>query len=141
MVGFPGETEEDFEYLLNWLTEAQLDRVGCFTYSAIEGAAANDLPDHVDEAIKEERKDRLMQHQQAISEAKLQAKVGQVLNVLIDEIDEEEGVAIARSYLSAPEIDANVFVDSLPEGVKVGDMIQVMIDEAGEYDQFGQAVS
>ena len=141
VVGFPGETEEDFEYLLNWLTEAQLDRVGCFTYSAIEGAAANDLPDHVDEAIKEERKDRLMQHQQAISEAKLQAKVGQVLNVLIDEIDEEEGVAIARSYLSAPEIDANVFVDSLPEGIKVGDMIQVMIDEAGEYDLFGQAVS
>ena len=142
VVGFPGETEEDFEYLLDWLRQAQLDRVGCFTYSAIEGAAANDLPDPVPEAVKESRKARLMALQQDISAARLQARVGQVLTVLVDELDHEDGVVIARSIADAPEIDGHVYVDGLDtQQVQTGQFLQVLVDEANEYDLFGSPVS
>ena len=136
VVGFPGETEEDFEYLLDWLKEARLDRVGAFTYSEIEGAAANDLPNPVPEAIKQQRYERLMALQQQISAEKLAEKVGKTLKVLVDEIDEEENIAICRSYADAPEIDGHVYVDNIDASVKVGEFLTVTIDEANEYDIF-----
>ena len=119
VVGFPGETEEDFEYLLDWLKQAKLDRVGCFTYSEIEGAVANDLPNPVPEEVKQQRYERFMAVQQQISEQKLQEKVGKTLMVLVDEIDEEEGIAICRSYADAPEIDGHVYVDDIVQNGKV----------------------
>lgn len=136
VVGFPGETEEDFEYLLDWLKEARLDRVGAFTYSEIEGAAANDLPNPVPEAIKQQRYERLMALQQQISAEKLAEKVGKTLKVLVDEIDDEENIAICRSYADAPEIDGHVYVDNIDASVKVGEFLTVTIDEANEYDLF-----
>lgn len=136
VVGFPGETEEDFNYLLDWLQKANLDRVGCFTYSEIEGAVANSLPNPVPEAVKQERYERLMALQQQISADKLQTKVGKTLLVLVDEIDVEENIAICRSYADAPEIDGNVYVDNIDETVKVGQFLMVTIDEASEYDLF-----
>lgn len=136
VVGFPGETEEDFEYLLDWLKEARLDRVGAFTYSEIEGAAANDLPNPVPDAIKQKRYERLMALQQQISAEKLAEKVGKTLKVLVDEIDEEENIAICRSYADAPEIDGHVYVDNIDASVKVGEFLTVTIDEANEYDLF-----
>ena len=136
VVGFPGETEEDFQCLLDWLVEARLDRVGAFTYSEVEGAVANDLPNHVPEEIKQERYERLMTLQQDISAQKLQEKVGKTLMVLVDEIDSEEGVAICRSYADAPEIDGHVYVDEITAQVKVGQFLTVTIDDASEYDLF-----
>ena len=135
ITGFPGETEEDFQYLLDWMTEAQLDRVGCFKYENVAGAASNDLDGHVPDEVKQERWDRFMAHQQAISEKRLAARVGQTLDVLIDSVDAEG--AVGRSYADAPEIDGNVFIDE-PGDVKPGDMVKVQIDEAGEYDLWGQ---
>ena len=131
IVGFPGETEEDFQYLLDWLTEAQLDRVGCFKYSAVDGAPANELADPVPEEVKEDRWERFMAHQQAISAARLQRKVGQTLDVLIDEVDEDG--PIARSMADAPEIDGAVYIDT-DEPLKPGDMVKVVITDADEYD-------
>ena len=136
VVGFPGETEEDFEYLLDWLKEARLDRVGAFTYSEIEGAAANDLPNPVPDAIKQQRYERLMALQQQISAEKRAEKVCKTLKVLVDEIDEEENIAICRSYADAPEIDGHVYVDNIDASVKVGEFLTVTIDEANEYDLF-----
>ncbi|WFF39378.1 30S ribosomal protein S12 methylthiotransferase RimO [Moraxella nasibovis] len=136
VVGFPGETEEDFEYLLDWLKQARLDRVGCFTYSEIEGAVANDLPNPVPEAVKQERYERFMAVAQAISEEKLQEKVGKKMVVLVDEIDFDENIAICRSYADAPEIDGHVYVDNIDGSVKVGEFLTVTIDEASEYDLF-----
>ena len=136
VVGFPGETEEDFQCLLDWLVEARLDRVGAFTYSEVEGAVANDLPNHVPEDVKQERYERLMTLQQEISAQKLQEKVGKTLMVLVDEIDEEEGIAICRSYADAPEIDGHVYVDEITAQVKVGQFLTVTIDDASEYDLF-----
>ena len=136
VVGFPGETEEDFEYLLEWLKQARLDRVGAFTYSEIEGAVANDLPNPVPEEVKQQRYERLMALQQQISAEKLQEKVGKTLKVLVDEIDTEEGIAICRSYADAPEIDGHVYVDNIDARVKVGEFLTVTIDEASEYDLF-----
>lgn len=140
VVGFPGETEEDFEYLLDWLKQAKLDRVGCFTYSEIEGAVANDLPNPVPEEVKQERYERFMAVQQQISEQKLQDKVGKTMTVLVDEIDNEDFIAICRSYADAPEIDGHVYVDDIVKNgqvaLKVGDMLTVTIDEASEYDLF-----
>jgi len=131
IVGFPGETEEDFEYLLNWMTEAQLDMVGCFQYSAVEGASANALPDPVPEAIKQSRWDRFMAHQQVISRQRLAQRVGQTIDVLIDEVNED--VAVGRSYANAPEIDGNVFVRS---DVKLapGQLVRATVTESDEYD-------
>lgn len=136
VVGFPGETEADFEYLLDWLKQARLDRVGCFTYSEVEGAVANDLPNPVPEHIKQERYERLMALQQQISSDKLAEKVGKRLVVLVDEIDSEENIAICRSYADAPEIDGHVYVDNIDATVKAGDMLTVTIDEASDYDLF-----
>ncbi len=133
IVGFPGETEAEFQELLDFLEAAQLDRVGCFTYSPVEGAAANALPDSVPEAVKEERHARFMEVQERISAARLQLKVGQVLPVIVDTIDEEG--AIGRSQADAPEIDGQVFIDT--REVQVGDIIEVDITDASEHDLFG----
>lgn len=136
IVGFPGETEEDFQMLLDFLEEAQLDRVGCFKFSPVEGAVATEMADQVPEDVKEERFHRFMQVQQRISAARLQQKVGKKLAVIIDEID-EEGI-IGRSMADAPEIDGVVYVDNLSEQeVKVGQVISVSITNADEYDLWG----
>lgn len=142
VVGFPGETEEDFQILLDWLREAQLDRVGCFTYSPIEGAPANDLPDHVPADIQQERYDRFMQVAQEISTAKLQRKIGKRMTVLVDELDEEHPVAIARSYADAPEIDGNVFVEDIDKSqIQPGQLLYVEITDADEYDLYASLIS
>ncbi len=133
IVGFPGETEEDFQMLLDFLTQAQLDRVGCFKFSPVDGAVATDMPDQVPEEIKEERFHRFMQLQQQISAARLQQKIGKTLSVIVDEID-EDGI-IARSMADAPEIDGVVYVDNLSGiEVKVGQFISVTVTHADEYD-------
>ncbi|MBQ4794959.1 30S ribosomal protein S12 methylthiotransferase RimO [Pectobacterium versatile] len=137
IVGFPGETEEDFQMLLDFLKEAKLDRVGCFKFSPVEGAAANELPDQVPEEVKEERFHRFMQLQQAISTQRLQDKIGREVLVLIDEIDEEG--AIGRSMADAPEIDGAVYLNG-ETGVKVGDIVKVKIEHADEYDLWGSRV-
>lgn len=131
IVGFPGETEEEFQELLNFLEEAQLDRVGCFKYSPVDGAKANELPDPIPEEVKEERYHRFMATQQKISAARLQAKVGRVIDVLIDEVDDEG--AIGRSFADAPEIDGAVYLNGLLD-VKPGDVIKAVVDAADEYD-------
>ena len=131
IVGFPGESEQDFELLLSFLRDAQLDRVGCFQYSAVEGATANQLANPVPEQLKQERWDRFMQLQQEISEDKLEQKVGQTLTILIDEIDHER--ALGRSYADAPEIDGCVQVLG-EHNLHVGDMVDVCIEDATEYD-------
>jgi SSU ribosomal protein S12P methylthiotransferase (EC 2.-.-.-) len=134
IVGFPGETEEEFEELLQFLRDAQLDRVGCFTYSDVEGAKANELPDPVPEEIKQQRYARFMEVQQEISAARLQAKIGRTLSVLIDEVDDEG--AIGRSYADAPEIDGLVYLNGEFD-VQPGDRVQVLIEHADEYDLWG----
>ncbi len=137
IVGFPGETESDFQYLLDWMTEAQLDRVGCFQYSAVDGAPANALDGAVAEEVKQERWDRFMAHQQSISTARLAKKVGKEIDVLIDEVDEDG--AVGRSSADAPEIDGNVFVDS-EETLKPGDMVRVRVTESDEYDLWAEKI-
>ena len=135
IVGYPGETEEEFQTLLDWLDEAQLDRVGCFQYENVEGARANALPDHVPDEIKQARWERFMEKAQAISEAKLAAKVGQTLEVIVDLV--EEDAATCRTKADAPEIDGNLFIDEGFEDLKPGDIVSVEVDEAGEYDLWG----
>ncbi len=137
IVGFPGETEEDFQLLLDFLEQAQLDRVGCFKYSPVEGAQANELPDQVPEAVKEERFHRFMSLQQAISARKLAAKVGQELDVLIDEVDENG--AIGRGWADAPEIDGAIYLNG-EQAVKPGDVVRVRIEHADEYDLWGSRI-
>jgi len=137
IVGFPGETEQDFETLLQWLEAAQLDRVGCFQYSPVEGATANALPNPVPDEIKQERWNRLMELQQDISARRLQNKVGSTLEVLIDAIDEEG--AIGRSMGDAPEIDGAVYIEEAGT-LKPGDKVMVKIVEANEYDLWGDPV-
>jgi ribosomal protein S12 methylthiotransferase len=137
IVGFPGETEDDFQQLLDFLQEAQLDRVGCFQYSPVEGAKANELPDHVPDEIKQERYDRFMQLQQKISAERLQKKIGRTLEVLIDEVDEEG--AIGRSHADAPEIDGAVYLNG-DTSLKPGDLVKVRIQEADEYDLWGERI-
>ena len=138
IVGFPGETEEDFQYLLDWLTEAQLDRVGCFQYSPVEGAPANllDAP-IVPDDVKQDRWDRFMAHQQAISATRLQMKIGKEIEVLIDEVDEQGFVG--RSFFDAPEIDGNVFVES-DRDLKPGDKVMCRVVDADEYDLWAEPV-
>lgn len=136
IVGFPGETEEDFQYLLDWLTEAQLDRVGCFKYSPVEGAPANGLGlAAIPEDVQQDRWERFMAHQQAISTARLQQKIGKTIQVIIDEVDEEG--PIGRSMADAPEIDGNVYLDT-DEDLKPGDMVTVVVTDADEYDLWAQ---
>jgi ribosomal protein S12 methylthiotransferase len=132
IVGFPGETEAEFEHLLEFLEEAQLDRVGCFAYSPVEGASANALPGPVPEAVKEERRARFMAVQAGISERLLQRKVGRVLDVLIDQVDGGGG-AVGRSSADAPEIDGTVILEDVRE-LKVGDFARVRVTSAGEHD-------
>ncbi|HXV73996.1 MAG TPA: 30S ribosomal protein S12 methylthiotransferase RimO [Sphingomonadales bacterium] len=137
IVGFPGETEKDFQMLLDWLEEAKLDRVGCFRYENVAGAASRSLPCHVPEAVKEERWNRFMAAQQAISARKMKEKVGRVLDVLIDRVDGH--AAIGRTYADAPEIDGVVSVKGVDDA-KAGDFLKVKITGAAEYDLTGVAV-
>ena len=137
IVGFPGETEEDFQMLLDFLTEARLDRVGCFKYSPVEGATANELADQVPEEVKEERWNRFMQLQQRISAERLQEKIGREILVMIDEVDEEG--AIGRSMADAPEIDGAVYLNG-ETNVKPGDIVRVKVESADEYDLWGTCV-
>ena len=145
VVGFPGETEADFQYLLDWLEEAQLDRVGAFRFEPVAGAAANNLPDQVPDSLKEERYARLMERTEAISAAKLSAKIGRVLPVIIDEVGEadEDGDigATARSQADAPEIDGQVLLRNVPETLRSGDIVMAEIEDADAHDLFGVIAS
>lgn len=135
IVGFPGETESEFQYLLDWMSQAQLDRVGCFQYSPVKGASANALADPVPDEVKQERWDRFMAHQQAISTERLAARVGKEIEVLIDEVDEDG--AIGRSSADAPEIDGCVYVDSQTT-LKPGDKARVRVTDSDEYDLWAE---
>lgn len=136
IVGFPGETEEDFQMLLDFLKEAQLDRVGCFKFSPVEGAPATEMADQVPEDVKEERFHRFMQLQQEISAERLKQKIGQTLDVIVDEID-DEGI-IGRTKSDAPEVDGLVYIENLSgTPVKVGEFIKVTITHSDEYDLWG----
>lgn len=137
IVGYPGETDHDFNLLLDFLSEAKLDRVGCFTYSPVDGAIANELPDQIPEEIKQERYHQFMQLQQTISTQKLAEKIGQTLPVIIDEIDEEG--AIGRTMADAPEIDGAVYLNE-EHNVKVGDIVNVEIEHSDEYDLWGSVI-
>jgi ribosomal protein S12 methylthiotransferase len=138
IVGFPGETEEDFSRLLAWLGEARLTRVGCFKYENVEGAAANALGDQITEEAKQERYDRLMQHQQAISASLLAGRVGETIEVIVDEVGAEG--AIARSHWDAPEIDGAVYLNGATE-LKPGEMAKVKVEAADEYDLWGRPLT
>jgi ribosomal protein S12 methylthiotransferase len=137
IVGFPGETEEDFALLLDWVAEARLARVGCFKYEPVEGATANDLPGAVPEEVKEERWHRFMAAQQAVSGALMAAKVGRTIDVIVDEVDEEG--AVGRSQWDAPEIDGSVFLNG-ETVVKPGDMVEARVTHADEYDLWAEAM-
>ncbi len=136
VVGFPGETEEDFQYLLNWLEEAQLDRVGAFKFEPVQGAAANALPDPVPEEVKQERYERVMALSARISAEKLAAKIGRTLDVLIDNVDAETGGATGRSKADAPEIDGEVHLRDAGY-LSQGDIVSVTIEDSDEHDLFG----
>jgi len=136
VVGFPGETEEDFQYLLGWLEQAQLDRVGAFKFEPVQGAAANDLPDPVSDDEKQDRYDRIMALSARISADKLAAKVDSTLDVLVDAVDDETGGATGRSKADAPEIDGEVHLRDAG-GLRPGDIVRVKIEEADEHDLFG----
>jgi ribosomal protein S12 methylthiotransferase len=133
VVGFPGETEDDFQLLLEFLDEAKLDRVGCFTYSAVEGAAANAVPDPVPEEVKQERKQRLMMVQEDISTERIASKIDRKLRVLVDEVDEEG--AIARSYADAPDIDGLVYITD-GQKLKVGEFVEVTVNDTDAHDMW-----
>ena len=139
IVGFPGETDEDFDYLLDWLDEAQLDRVGAFRFEPVKGAAANGLPGIVPEEVKEERYARFMAKSAAISAAKLQAKIGRTVDAIIDAVDGEGG-ATGRSKADAPEIDGEVHLRDAA-GLKSGDIVRVLIEDSDEHDLFGVPVA
>ena len=139
IVGFPGETEDDFRMLLDFMEEAQLDRVGCFAYSAVDGAAANALPDQVAEEVKQERLSRFMEVQERISAAKVAAKIGSLQTVLVDELTEDDDgnvIAIARTKGDAPEIDGIVYLQDA-DGLNPGDFVDVQIVDAQGHDLIG----
>ena len=138
IVGYPGETDEEFAYLLDWLREARLDRVGCFKYENVDGARSNALPDHVPEEVKQERWERFMALSQQISEEKLAAKVGTRQQVIVDLV--EDDAATCRTMADAPEIDGNLFIDEGHEALTPGDIVTVEVDEASEYDLWGRLV-
>ncbi len=139
IVGYPGETEAEFQTLLDWLDEARLDRVGCFKYENVAGARSGALPDHVAEEVKQDRWNRFMEKAQAISVEKLAAQVGSVQDVIVDDID-EEGIATCRTKADAPEIDGCLFIDEGAEALSVGDIVTVEVDEAADYDLWGRPV-
>jgi len=132
IVGYPGETEAEFQTLLDWLDVAQLDRIGCFKYENVDGARSNALPDHVADDVKQDRWNRFMEKAQAISEAKLQAKVGRTLQVLVDTVDADG--ATCRTTADAPEIDGNLFIDEDFADLAPGDLVAVTVDDASDYD-------
>ncbi|MBX9635747.1 MAG: 30S ribosomal protein S12 methylthiotransferase RimO [Magnetospirillum sp.] len=136
IVGFPGETEEDFEFLLEWLDKAQLDRVGCFKYENVSGAAANGLDDHVDEDVKEERYNRFMEAARRISDARNQLKVGKTVEVLIDEVDEDG--AFGRTWADSPEVDGCVYLEETD--LEPGDIVLVEVEHAEDHDLWGHVV-
>jgi ribosomal protein S12 methylthiotransferase len=138
IVGYPGETEAEFQTLLDWLDEAQLDRVGCFKYENVAGAQSNALPDHVPEEIKQDRWNRFMEKAQAISEARLATRVGTRMTVLVDLV--EDDAATCRTMADAPEIDGHLFIDEGHETLAPGDMVEVEVDEASDYDLWGRRV-
>ncbi|NSX56051.1 30S ribosomal protein S12 methylthiotransferase RimO [Parasulfitobacter algicola] len=138
IVGYPGETEQEFQTLLDWLDDAQLDRVGCFQYENVAGARSNTLPDHVPDEVKQDRWDRFMQKAQAISAAKLEAKIGRRIQVIVDEVDGE--AATCRTKSDAPEIDGNLFIDEGFDTLKPGDLVMVEVDEASDYDLWGRRI-
>lgn len=138
IVGFPGETDDDFNQLIDWLHEAQLDRIGCFQFEPVKGAAANDLPGAIPDEIKQARWDRFMEVAQAISAAKLQRKIGSTIDVIIDEVG--GGGATGRSKADAPEIDGQVFLRDA-DHLKPGDIVKVNIEESDDYDLFGVATA
>jgi len=135
IVGFPGETEEDFEFLLDWLEEAEIDRIGCFEYEPVTGAPANDIEGIVPDELKRERYERLMEVAQDISAHVLSKKVGRTIDVLVDDVEPETGRAIGRSQWDAPEIDGTVIIHEA-DGIKVGDKVSVLVTESDEYDLF-----
>ena len=137
IVGYPGETDEDFAFLLDWLEEAQIDRLGCFKYEPVEGAPANALPGAVPEEEKQERFEALMELQQEISAKKQLAKIGREIDVIIDEVDEDE--AIGRSSADAPDIDGQVYLDGENE-LMVGDIVRVKVTDADAYDLWGEVL-
>ncbi len=138
IVGYPGETEAEFQVLLDWLVEAQLDRVGCFQYENVKGATSAELPNHIPDEVKQNRWDRFMEVSQRISEAKLAKKVGKVLSVIVDEVDAD--AATCRTMADAPEIDGNLFIDEGFENLAPGDIVNVEVDEANEYDLWGRLI-
>lgn len=140
IVGFPGETEEDFEFLLDWLEEAEIDRVGCFEYEPVTGAPANELEGLVPDEVKRDRYERLMEVAQDISAHRLSQKVGRTIDVLVDDVRPEEGKAIARSQWDAPEIDGQVIVANA-QGIKPGDKVAVLVTGSDEYDLFAEPVA
>jgi ribosomal protein S12 methylthiotransferase len=139
IVGFPGETEDDFEFLLEWMMEAKIDRAGCFKYEAVKGAIANNLDNAVPEEVKQERWERFMEIQRQISAQRQELKIGREMDVIIDEVDDEGG-ADARSKADAPDIDGTVFLRDA-KGVKPGDIIRVKIEDADDYDLFAAPVT
>lgn len=139
IAGFPGETEEEFEYLLDFLKEAQLDRVGCFAYSPVEGAAANALPGALPDEVREERRDRFMAVQSEISYERMRAKIGSVQPVIIDECEDEDGVAIGRTTADAPEIDGIIYVTT-DRHLEPGDIVNVRVTDNQDYDLIGREV-
>jgi ribosomal protein S12 methylthiotransferase len=139
VVGFPGETQEDFAYLLAWLEEAQLDRVGAFKFEAVEGAPATSMDDQIPEALKQERFDQVMALSARISAGKLARKIGSTMDVLIDAVDPETGGATGRSKADAPEIDGEVHLrDSA--GLEPGDIVSVRVEDSDEHDLYGVRV-
>jgi ribosomal protein S12 methylthiotransferase len=135
IVGFPGETEEDFAFLLDWLKEARLARVGCFRYEAVDGAAANDIAAAVPEEVKEERWHRFMAAQQAVSRELMAAKIGRTIELIVDEVDEEG--AVGRSQWDAPEIDGSVFLEGATS-LKPGDIVRAKVTHADDYDLWAE---
>jgi ribosomal protein S12 methylthiotransferase len=136
VVGFPGETDEDFEYLLGWLEDAQLDRVGAFKFEAVEGASASAMPDQVPEQVKQERYERVMELSARISAEKLAAKVGKTIDVLIDAVDSESGGATGRSRADAPEIDGEVHLRDAGH-LNPGDVVSAKVEDSDAHDLFG----
>jgi ribosomal protein S12 methylthiotransferase len=139
IVGYPGETEEEFTFLLDWLDEAQLDRVGCFQYENVDGARSNLLSNQVPSDVKQDRWDRFMSKANEISSAKLRQKVGTTVNVIVDLVDEDS--AICRTQADAPEIDGNLFIDKNFSHLRPGDLLTVKVDEASDYDLWGVEIS
>jgi ribosomal protein S12 methylthiotransferase len=138
IVGFPGETEADFEQLLEFLAEAELDRVGCFAYSPVSGAAANSLSGEIPEEVKQERRERFMTMQESISATKLIKKIGKRMTVLVDDVHDKQ--AVARSSADAPEIDGLVYITNV-EKAKPGDLLEVEITGSDEHDLYAKATS